>query len=234
MMARRAEPPPSQGGRLRPMGYLHWLGGQIHTLVGSTRGWMAWNLLLAALPAALALVLFRATSSRGPSWWAGFAVFALLLPNAPYVITDLVHLREHVAAAASDGVVVFGVLPLFAAFIGAGLLFYVVAVRLFVAEVIRRWPSLPSVLVVTAVHLVCSVGVVLGRMARLNSWDAVTSPRSTLSLVLDTLFWRGAPAAVLAVFVATAIGYGGMAGIVDAAMRALARVRRTNPPLAAS
>ncbi len=55
---------------------------------------MVWNLYLAAIPAVVALLLFRRPASRSVAWFAGFGVWLLFLPNAPYVLTDVVHLHE--------------------------------------------------------------------------------------------------------------------------------------------
>ena len=52
-----------------------------------------------------------------------------------------------------------------------------------------------------ALHAVCAVGVVLGRVARLNSWEPMTEPIGTLERVVLTLSWRWAPVAVVATFV---------------------------------
>ena len=52
------------------------------------RFWMTWNLILAAVPVAVAVPVFRHRGPRGPLWWAGAALLVLFLPNAPYVVTD--------------------------------------------------------------------------------------------------------------------------------------------------
>ena len=56
-----------------------------------------------------------------------------------------------------------------------------------------------------AVFLALALGIVLGRIARLNSWDTVTAPAGTVERVFATLTWRGAPVAFVAVFVAVAL-----------------------------
>ena len=66
------------------------------------RGWyaqglrfrfLAWNLVLAVIPALAAAAMARADHRRKPALVALWGVVWLLfLPNAPYLITDLVHL----------------------------------------------------------------------------------------------------------------------------------------------
>jgi uncharacterized membrane protein len=165
--------------------------------------WMAWNLVLAMVPAALAVALFRGRDRvGGPLWWSGLAAFVLMLPNAPYVVTDLIHLRRDVTHASVDGSVVLGVLPLYALFVAVGFACYGIALSLltgFAARAGWRWPALRIEL---AVHLVVSVGVVLGRVARLNSWDALTRPADTASTIGTTLTWDKAPVAIALAFTA--------------------------------
>jgi uncharacterized membrane protein len=56
---------------------------------------MVWNSLLALVPLALALVVFRRGARTGTFWWrAGVAIFVVMLPNAPYVLTDVIHLVD--------------------------------------------------------------------------------------------------------------------------------------------
>ncbi len=106
---------------------MHSLRVTAENLFGVYRGnafWMTWNLFLAFIPVVLAPFVFRHRGERTPLWWTGLALFVLFLPNAPYVITDLVHLDGDVRAAANDTAVLTGVLPVYAVFIGLGVLAY--------------------------------------------------------------------------------------------------------------
>jgi uncharacterized membrane protein len=47
---------------------------------------------LALVPLGLALVVFRPRARLRVAWWIGAGLFVAFLPNAPYVLTDLVHL----------------------------------------------------------------------------------------------------------------------------------------------
>jgi len=131
----------------------------------------------------------------------------LFLPNAPYVLTDLVHLRGDVVLAGNDTAVVAGVLPVYAVFIAAGFVAYSLAVgeagRYLERERLGDW-RVPTEI---GLHALCAVGVVLGRIARLNSWEPVTQPHSTAERIIVTLTWRGAPAAILVLFVCIWAGY---------------------------
>ncbi len=187
--------------------YVHWVLGQVKGLVVMNRFWMTWNLLLALVPAILAVPLFRHSGRRGPGWWAGLVAFVLFLPNAPYVVTDLIHLPGDAAWVGSRGAVVVGVLPLYACFVFIGLSAYVAALHevdgLLARQHHDRWRVPAQVLA----HVVCSVGVVLGRVGRLNSWETVTAPGTALTRTTDTLSWSGTPVRLMLVLATTWLGF---------------------------
>ncbi|HEX6032281.1 MAG TPA: DUF1361 domain-containing protein, partial [Tepidiformaceae bacterium] len=55
---------------------------------------LVWNLFLAWVPMALAVLLFAAHRGGAPSLFlaAPFGLWLLFLPNAPYLLTDFIHL----------------------------------------------------------------------------------------------------------------------------------------------
>src|SRR6476646_7157660 len=178
------------------------LGDDASRVLTDNLGWMAWNLLLAIIPAVLAIVLFRRERPRTAAWWVGVGAFLLLLPNAPYLLTDLIHVRGDVAQAELDRTVVFAVLPTYLAFVIAGFGCYVVALRE-VARVLLRcgraaWVGASEVLL----HAACAFGVLLGRIPRLNSWYVLTRPRHTLREVYSMVTWPPAVVALPLLFAA--------------------------------
>lgn len=145
-------------------------------LFASHLHWMGWNLILAFVPLALGAVLFRANHRRNVAWWIAFAFFVAFLPNAPYVMSDLVHLPADARAASSMKVVVFGLLPLYACYILIGLEAYVLSLGL-LRKYMRAMGAgrfIAAVDVIAA--LGAAVGVFLGRVIRLNSWDPLLHP----------------------------------------------------------
>lgn len=140
---------------------------------------LIWNLILAWIPFLLALRFYegyRRGSSR-----SGLAVVAafwlLFLPNAPYMVTDLVHLgRIPGAPLWFDG-------GMIAAFAGTGLVLGLGSVYLVHAVARRALGVWRSWLLLAPVLGLCSLGVMLGRVERLNSWDAVVRPRRLLDLL---------------------------------------------------
>src|SRR4051812_24144926 len=82
--------------------------------------WMAWNLILALVPWVLSLYCFRPARRPGAIWICGALAFLLLVPNAPYLLTDLIHLPSSVRREPSDAAVVLVVFPVYGALLAAG------------------------------------------------------------------------------------------------------------------
>ena len=172
--------------RRHDVSMLNGVTGSLAMVGGLARGlwllrahsrWMGINLGLALVPLVLAVGLFRGRRARGVLWWAGVLVFLAFLPNAPYVLTDVVHLHGDVRAAGSRRAAVFGVLPLYGLFILIGMESYTICVRLLRQYLTRAGWRRKETVVIVAVHLVCAVGVVVGRVQRLNTWDILRPSR---------------------------------------------------------
>jgi uncharacterized membrane protein len=183
--------------------------GLLHGIRGVAEAnlyWVGWNLFLAVVPWALAVVLFRSGRRITPPWLLGAALFVLFLPNAAYVLTDVIHLPGFVRDEPSDAVVIFGILPMFTALFAIGFFAYVDSLRrlcaFFAARGMRRTWLLPF-----AVHAASAVGIYVGRVHRLNSWDAWSRP----DVVVDRVAYGfGSPAAIAGMaltFGVLALGY---------------------------
>jgi uncharacterized membrane protein len=160
--------------------------------------WMVWNLWLALVPAALALALFRPALRRGAIWWLGAAAFIAFLPNAPYVLTDVVHVRADLRAASSSAPMTLAVVGLYAAFVVAGFVAYAFSVLRLVdylrANGVGRAALIASEL---GVHALATVGIVLGRVFRFNSWDLLAQPGEVIDALRVPQTERGLAIVVL-------------------------------------
>ena len=106
------------------------------------------------------------------------ACWLAFLPNAPYLVTDLVHLNRG-GDELWRHVLQFG----FAAWTGT--LLGVVSLRIVHLEVERMLGRVTGWVLVAASVGLCAVGVVIGRFQRWNSWDLVTQPGAVASSTLD-------------------------------------------------
>ncbi|MEY2474796.1 MAG: hypothetical protein QOG87_111 [Actinomycetota bacterium] len=170
--------------------------------VAANSEWMAWNLMLALVPLLLACLLFLHRGRRTVAWWLVLGTFVAFLPNAPYVLTDVIHLVDDARTTSSDLVVSLALIPQYAAFFLVGFEAYVLSLLLLGRYLRRTGRARWVAPVELGLHTLCAVGIHLGRFDRLNSWDAVVRP--------DAL-WNGVvglrPAIVLISFVAVGGSY---------------------------
>jgi uncharacterized membrane protein len=175
---------------------VHSLLHSSYHLVRHNGDWMGWNLFLALIPAVLSASLFAGRRRRGLLWWVGLAAFLAFLPNAPYVLTDVVHFARDVRLAPSDTVGALAGIPLYAAFVLVGFGAYVASLRnldhYLTANGLRRYVLAAE----TAIHAACAVGIWLGRFPELNSWDIAARPRSVAG-ELHYAFTHPQPLAVM-------------------------------------
>jgi uncharacterized membrane protein len=144
---------------------------------------LAWNLFLAAIPAVAAWFFARAMAKRSSrieqvGW---FVIWLVFLPNAPYIITDFVHLSER------PGIPFWYDIALLTSCAGTGLLLGYTSIADVQAAITRRFsPFVGWVLVIVAV-LLSGFGIYLGRFLRWNSWDTLTSPIQLFREIADRL-----------------------------------------------
>ncbi len=138
---------------------------------------LPWNLFLAWIPVVAAVLVYdgqrRGARLRRLVPLAG--VWLLFLPNAPYLLTDVMHLGSR-----NDAPLWFDIV-LFTAFAWVGTLLGFLSIYL-VQSVIRRaaggaW----SWAVVLASLVASSFGIYLGRALRWNSWDFFARPHELLA-----------------------------------------------------
>jgi len=159
-----------------------WQAWNIHS------GWIAWNLFLAFIPLALSFWLFRRKSqSRSLLWWVGFLVFIAFLPNAPYLLTDIIHLINAIRDYYSVWIITLVLIPPHLIAILAGFEAYVLSLMNLGHYLKRQGVGKFVVWTELLTHALCAVGVYLGRFPRLNSWDFLTQPEAVVRTALDHL-----------------------------------------------
>ncbi len=140
-----------------------------------------------------AVVVLFVTAAVVPSWRrhslnvASIAGFLLLLPNAPYVLTDIVHFFEFVRSTSSVAQIVVVAIPMYTLFLTIGFGAYVASLSLFSRFVHTLIPRLGTTVIEVVVHALCAFGIYLGRINRLNSWDLATQPDLVLSTSVQVL-----------------------------------------------
>ncbi len=154
----------------------------------TTRSWLyfflSWNLFLAWIPYLCSLVIRGANDFFSRGAWLTLPLVGLWLlffPNAPYIVTDLIHLTRR-----SDFPLWYDV-GLIATFAWVGC-FLAVASLHSMQNVVREVAGwLISWLFVLSSILLSGLGIYLGRFLRWNSWDILYNPRSILSDAINPL-----------------------------------------------
>ena len=139
----------------------------------SALDFVLWNLALAWVPLVAALALDKVPSNSLALQLPLLGLWLAFLPNAPYLITDLIHLGDaqgHGLAALLLGMAAIIVLA------PVGLVLAFSSLLLVERNVRERFGARAAVAVSAASLVAASVGVYLGRIVRLNSWDLVSDP----------------------------------------------------------
>ncbi len=165
-------------------------------------GWIVWNLFLAFIPLILSFWLFRRRQvARTPLWWAILLVFIAFLPNAPYLLTDIIHLIRAVRAGYSVWIITLIFIPLHLFAILAGLEAYVISL-LNQGHYLKRVGAQRFVLGAELLaHALCAIGIYLGRFKRFNSWDLLTQPSTVFVDALNQLTSKRPLAVMILTFV---------------------------------
>jgi uncharacterized membrane protein len=165
---------------------LNWLRHAWKVFGLSTRR-IVWNLFLAYIPLFLSIWLFRKAKSRSLLWWLGFLVFIAFLPNAPYVLTDIIHVIDMTRRGYSVWTITLVVIPQYLLFILAGFEAYVLALINFGYYLHRQGLGRWTWLMELSLHALSAVGIYLGRFKRFNSWDFVSQPTDLARSVVEDL-----------------------------------------------
>lgn len=138
----------------------------------STYGFLAWNLLLAWIPLLLAVAVVRVSrSGRRISVALLLVAWLLFFPNAPYVVTDFVHLHHIGGMPRWFDILLLGSFALSSLALGFGSLYLIQDLIRSRCGVVWSWAG-----ALTAIAL-SGVGIYLGRVYQLNSWDVLQPGR---------------------------------------------------------
>lgn len=142
-----------------------------------------WNLFLAFIPWLLTTITLITPSFQkkklvlvtlAGSW-------LLFFPNAPYILTDLFHLRL------KSAIPVWFDLVLILSFAWSGLMFGFLSLWDMEKLIMKRLRPWTVGLISSVLLFIGSFGIYLGRYLRWNSWDLITEPFSLLYQIGDRL-----------------------------------------------
>lgn len=170
---------------------------------------LMWWITLGLISIGMSIFLFKRQKSRRTIlWWLGLVGFIAFLPNAPYVLTDVIHLIRAISSGKIQvWVVALVFVPLHAIAILIGFEAYVIAVlnqAYYLKQKGNEHLILPTELLM---HALSAIGIYLGRFVRLNSWDFATDPTSVLTVTLNTLTSKRPAAVIFVTFLILSVLY---------------------------
>lgn len=144
---------------------------------------LIWNLFLAWIPYSIAISIKWLDDKNAPKFILGLALATWLVffPNAPYIITDLLHLSHRPPVPKW-----YDLLMLFS-FAWTGLMLAyasMMQVQIFLkkhSSGLIAWSLCISVLILSG------FGIFIGRFQRWNSWDIITQPGALFADILNII-----------------------------------------------
>lgn len=138
-------------------------------------GFMLWNLFLACIPLLISSLITYFKFLQKPILFSLLVpIWILFLPNAPYMITDIIHIQK-----SSDVTMWLDLLIIFSfAMYGLALAYTSV---LQIKEILKRYFSKHTLkFLIFCIWFLCGFGIYLGRVLRWNSWDVLNNPLDLL------------------------------------------------------
>jgi uncharacterized membrane protein len=158
---------------------LDWLSLALELLNLSSHR-IIWNLFLAFIPLLCSWFLFRPSGTPSGSWWAVFRIFLAFLPNAPYILTDTIHLIELSHRHYHLSLIIFILIPQYTLFVLVGFAAYAIATARSEPLALMAWDDyliqqgkekLIFVISEKIVKIVTELCYIYGRQEELNKID---------------------------------------------------------------
>jgi uncharacterized membrane protein len=144
---------------------------------------LIWNIFLALVPYTIStlLILFHEKIENRMLLVFPFLAWLCFFPNAPYILTDLFHLKQRI------GVPYWFDLALILFFAWNGLMLGYASLMDIQSVIAQRFNKLIGWVIATGSLVLASFGIYLGRYLRWNSWDVVSSPLGLLKDISDVV-----------------------------------------------
>lgn len=132
---------------------------------------LVWNLFLAVIP--FTITTYLVSLPKPNTWWLvfWFGVWLLFLPNAPYIITDLMHLR-----LSTTKIIWLDILTV-TSFSFTGLLLFYLSILDMIKVFEAYFKKKTLNFFATVLLFLSAFGVYLGRFLRYNSWEILSNPK---------------------------------------------------------
>lgn len=140
--------------------------------------WMTFNIILAVIPVVLGLLITQIKHTVLRSLL--LVVWLLFIPNTIYLLTDLIHLPPDLRY--TEGYHQLIIIAMYQTLVVIGILTYILGIYTVHKILFRHSTNKYAVLML--LNSLISIGLILGRVYRYNSWDIMIKP---LSIIMTSL-----------------------------------------------
>ena len=166
---------------------------------------LVWNLFLAAIPFLITFHLSTREKVHKYRLLLWFGLWLLFLPNAPYIVTDFIHLQHLNVHIIWLDALLIGTYAL------SGLLFYFISVRDMEDLLCRHFQHKKIKYLLWTIPFLVGFGIYLGRFLRWDSWDIVQRPHILIQDIWEIIAFpmqhKGAWMVTLLFGIGLALGY---------------------------
>lgn len=140
---------------------------------------LIWNIFLAIIPYGITMYLSTKPNLNKLKLGLWFLVWLAFLPNAPYIVTDLIHIRS-----GNDSFLWLDILVILS-FALSGLFLFYLSVLDMQKLALKTFKNMPINALTMLILILCGFGVYLGRFLRYNSWEIISAPKHLLLDVIN-------------------------------------------------
>ncbi|WP_458629134.1 DUF1361 domain-containing protein [Winogradskyella sp. PC D3.3] len=143
---------------------------------------LIWNVFLAIIPFSITMYLTTTPNLSHIKLAVWCIIWLAFLPNAPYIVTDLIHIR-----IGNDALLWLDVLVVLS-FALSGLLLFYISITHMQQLVLSKFKKFPIEIISIAILFLCGFGVYLGRFLRYNTWEIISQPHHLFKDILTIVF----------------------------------------------
>lgn len=142
---------------------------------------LIWNLLLAWIPYWISNTKFKEHDKINFKLTCFVGMWLLFLPNAPYLLTDLVHFHSTSKTKWLD-------LILLSTYAICGVLLFYFSLQHFKTNFLLKRRKSSQVIILIGLLVLSAYGIFLGRELRFNSWDIISNPLGLCIAIFKSIF----------------------------------------------
>ena len=144
---------------------------------------LIWNIFLAIIPFAITMYLNTKPNLSRLKLAIWFVIWLAFLPNTPYIVTDLIHLKESTYHLMWLDILVV------LSFAMSGLFLFYLSVLDMQRLISQKFKRISISFVTISLMFLCGFGVYLGRFLRYNSWEILSQPQNLFLDIIDMIIF---------------------------------------------